>query len=308
MDKTSKLGLNLPEKGLRDWDVPINENFSLIDAADAQNVKLTGYQNIGGVKRFHAGHIEIQNTGTSFAEGITGQCYVNFWTGDNKQTGYINSYLNASTTSTKIAAVGYDAEGKQKAWGLNIFRNLDGSEGYATLDSSPATNDSSIKIATTANVDAKIAAQAVKLSGNQTIGDIKTFTSVVTRSHEFTGGSAKTLTDVDTNGKGSIAIIPYYTGNKIYHRTYAENTTSGKHAYLDVTVDDSGVAGLHFGGSSSTFNVNFANATQVTIPTPATSDNSTKAATTAFVNNKFQVVSALPSSPTAGVFYFIKES
>lgn len=40
-------------------------------------------------------------------------------------------------------------------------------------------------------------------------------------------------------------------------------------------------------------------------PTPATSDNSTKIATTAYVNNKFQVVSALPSSPDSNTFYFI---
>ena len=46
-------------------------------------------------------------------------------------------------------------------------------------------------------------------------------------------------------------------------------------------------------------------------PTPATADNSTKIATTAFVVIKlgatFQVVTALPASPTAGVFYFVKE-
>ena len=150
-------------------------------------------------------------------------------------------------------------------------------------------------------------ANVVKTSGDQTINNIKTFKGAITRSHEFTSGSAKTLTDVDTNGKGSIAIIPYYTGNKIYHRTYVENTTSGKHAYLDVTVDDSGIAGLHFGGSSSTFNVSFASATQVTVPTPTIDDSSTKAATTSWFNSKMQVVTALPSSPTAGVFYFIKE-
>lgn len=43
------------------------------------------------------------------------------------------------------------------------------------------------------------------------------------------------------------------------------------------------------------------------VDTANITDNSSKIATTAFVNNKFQVVSALPSSPTAGVFYFVKE-
>ncbi len=40
-------------------------------------------------------------------------------------------------------------------------------------------------------------------------------------------------------------------------------------------------------------------------PTPAVNDNSTKIATTAYVQNKLKVVSALPSSPTSGVFYFV---
>ena len=39
--------------------------------------------------------------------------------------------------------------------------------------------------------------------------------------------------------------------------------------------------------------------------TPSTSENSRKIPTTAWVNNKFQVVSALPASPDSNVFYFI---
>ena len=42
-------------------------------------------------------------------------------------------------------------------------------------------------------------------------------------------------------------------------------------------------------------------------PTPPTSDNSTQIATTQFVNNKIKVVSTLPASPDANVFYFIPE-
>lgn len=43
------------------------------------------------------------------------------------------------------------------------------------------------------------------------------------------------------------------------------------------------------------------------VPTPANSSNDTTAATTAFISNKFQVVSALPASPDSNVFYFIPE-
>ena len=43
------------------------------------------------------------------------------------------------------------------------------------------------------------------------------------------------------------------------------------------------------------------------IPTPAVSSNTTVPATTAYVNNKFMLVSALPASPDADTYYFIPE-
>lgn len=42
-------------------------------------------------------------------------------------------------------------------------------------------------------------------------------------------------------------------------------------------------------------------------PTPTVSNNSNQIATTAYVNNKFQVVSALPASPDPNTYYFIPE-
>lgn len=41
--------------------------------------------------------------------------------------------------------------------------------------------------------------------------------------------------------------------------------------------------------------------------TPVVSDNSNKTTTTAYINAKFQVVSALPANPDANVYYFIPE-
>ena len=43
------------------------------------------------------------------------------------------------------------------------------------------------------------------------------------------------------------------------------------------------------------------------IPTPAVSSNTTIPATTAYVNNKFILVSTLPASPDANTYYFIPE-
>ena len=43
------------------------------------------------------------------------------------------------------------------------------------------------------------------------------------------------------------------------------------------------------------------------LPTPAVGDSSAKGATTAYVNNKFKKVSALPANPDANTYYFIPE-
>lgn len=43
------------------------------------------------------------------------------------------------------------------------------------------------------------------------------------------------------------------------------------------------------------------------IPTPAVNSNTTVPATTAYINNKFMLVSTLPASPNADTFYFIPE-
>ena len=43
------------------------------------------------------------------------------------------------------------------------------------------------------------------------------------------------------------------------------------------------------------------------VVTPAVSDNSTKPATTSYIETKFQVVSALPANPDGNVYYFIPE-
>ena len=47
--------------------------------------------------------------------------------------------------------------------------------------------------------------------------------------------------------------------------------------------------------------------TSPVLPTPSVSDNSTKGATTAYINTKFKKVNSLPSSPDANTFYFIPE-
>ena len=287
MTKTPNLNLNVPDYQDERWDVPVNENWDLIDTAvaakanDSDVVKLTGNQTIGGAK--------------TFKDKTTLRC-IEFMNEESiGHGGYIDFHYNNNSEDFTSRII------EDKSGNIRL-------QSTTATAPTPATSDSSTKIATTANVDAKITAQAVKLTGDQTVAGIKTFTESIKRVHVFGGASVNTIQDVDSNHKGSIAITPYYTGNKVYHRMSATNNTSGKHAYLDITVDDSGNAGLQYSGNASTFNVNFANATQVNAPTPSTTDNSTKIATTAFFRNNMQVVDALPANPVEGVFYYVPDN
>lgn len=139
-------------------------------------------------------------------------------------------------------------------------------------------------------------ADVVKTSGNQTITGLKTFvgknavllyndgqnTNLTLKDSITTyGNSAVDITQATSNGRNQL-FIHFQEGNKWITEWSQDPATK------DVKFSVSNCAEAH-------------------APTPAIADNTTKIATTAWVNNKHQVVSALPSSPTAGVFYFIKE-
>lgn len=148
----------------------------------------------------------------------------------------------------------------------------------------------------------------VKTSGDQTIDGVKTFTSSVymqsgndmaymvknidadntQQTQEVaTAGSYRT---VDKNGKiiGDVRFRRDTNGtstSSMVARNYTSNA-NGVSAVISCLVDKSG-------------NISTA------APTPAVSSNNTQIATTNYVNKKIQLVSALPSSPDANVFYFI---
>lgn len=82
------------------------------------------------------------------------------------------------------------------------------------------------------------------------------------------------------------------------------NALSDTTKWVSILSDDSNV--VHKTGNETisgtkTFTDN------VYVPTPPTTDNSNKIATTAFFRNNMQVVSTLPNSPIEGAFYFVKE-
>ena len=149
--------------------------------------------------------------------------------------------------------------------------------------------------------------EAVRKTGNEDISGVKTFYDTIIRNTAFASGSSYTIRAVDINGKGSIGIIPYYTGNTIYNRIITKNTTSGKDFYFDVIVKDDGTARIFSDGSATNKSAIFTNLNNFLVPTPERGDNSQKAVNTAYLNSKFQVVNELPSSPDESVFYYIAE-
>lgn len=123
-------------------------------------------------------------------------------------------------------------------------------------------------------------------TGKETISGEKTFKGAIIRSQTFSGASQYTIRAVDVNNKGSISIVPYYTGNIIYNRMLAENTTSGKNAFFDVIVRDDGTATIIFSGSATSKTAVFQGLSAFLVPTPSEGDNSQKAVNTAWVNTE----------------------
>ena len=133
----------------------------------------------------------------------------------------------------------------------------------------------------------------VTLSGDQTIGGVKTFTAntivkgsganngTFTIKNDVTtyGTSAVDLVVATSNGKNQF-LVHFQEGNKWC--TYFEQNPSTK----DVALSMGGCAAVY-------------------APTPAVASNNTQVATTAWFNQKIQVVSALPANPDPNVFYFI---
>lgn len=303
-----------------------DEAVKALQTADAQNVKLTGNQTIGGVKTF-TGNVVAQKSGSSSCYFLKNTAldyltnpsasqsqYIVWHDKNGKDMSHVSQTISTNGAATLgLTASTYKTDGTRVQGSMGIIADRNGNV-YTTAPT-PATNDSSTKIATTANVDAKITAQAVKLTGNQTIAGSKTFSSSLTTK---TGGSAMLKGVLPNNTVGTnpssdtnVYVAGVDSGSKDQSYINFVVKTSGEGqvtiAARSNSSSDRGSSGIQIARKLDGTSWTSIGTTTASAPTPATTDNSTKIATTAFVNNKFQVVSALPSSPTAGVFYFIKE-
>ena len=301
-------------------------------ANDSDVVKLTGNQTASGQKTFintiksnSILALESKTNQTTFEKPTQAPTEIktigriNFAASDSDfSMGYIRTYRDKSNTVATEISARQSIDGVQKTCILGVKVDKDGNT--FTSVPTPATSDSSSKIATTENVDAKITAQAVKLTGNQTIGGAKTFTSDLT----LQGASVQPIFKATGYTKGTAPTTDTYmchrsykdnNNNNVFHEFYYIPKNTNRPSYILRFQDVSSAS-----ASSSKYkdiiianydgtNANYAiNATTATAPTPSTTDNSTKIATTAFFRNNMQVVDALPANPVEGVFYYIPDN
>lgn len=150
----------------------------------------------------------------------------------------------------------------------------------------------------------------VHLAGAETISGVKTFTSTnkfqnaqalqntsVTKGTAPSSAQYTSITFCDQNGTG-------FSANQLGNIQHVAGTDGSSGVQMSAIKSASGSTssakiGVYYPSSGSAYTY---------APTPSVSSNDTNIATTAYVNNKFQVVASLPVSPDANTFYFIEES
>lgn len=200
--------------------------------------------------------------------------------------------------------------GSQVAAHLRIGIDENGNP-YATAPT-PAVSDNSNKLATTAWVNNQ---KYVTLNTNQTITGTKTFTNAVIKqlsTNNSSGQYQDTYKVVDTNL--DTTTNPEYI-KQYYHAVKDKNNNYLAFIASTYNTDGSSDISLNARTRNTDNSGNVQGMIKVSVkrdgtiiaeaPIPATSDNSNKIATTAYCNKKHQVVSALPASPDANVFYYI---
>ena len=145
----------------------------------------------------------------------------------------------------------------------------------------------------TVNVDTS---DCVKLTGNQTVAGDKTFSGI------------STFTDYGVFWKTPFNIIVKST-------SIEDGVNPSSSQYMGIEFRDKNDARVGWIGllkkadGTQMFELQKQGSTSgFYTPTPPTGDNSNQIATTAYINTKFQVVSALPASPDPDTYYFIPES
>ena len=227
---------------------------------------------------------------------------------------YINSEIKPQLDEATASASGSATSASSSAIAAQNSANQASSS--ATSASSSATSAANSATAAAKSAASINTSNLVDLTSNQTIAGTKTFTShiyqqaesprmivrdmTLTRGQAGDGGDAKfQVTDKNNLTLGEL-------------RVYLESDGGTSTCIGTASVDSSGnqihKTGLrHTVHTNGTSEVSLTSTDVVYTPTPTIGSGGKQTINAEWFNSKHQVVTSLPSSPTAGVFYFIED-
>jgi len=314
----------LNEKTNTGYVIKDTEARNNITTLDSNAVHKTGNETISGTKTFTdsiASHSGVDETSSSAQEKDFIKLYDN-----QTNTGFIRQYWSTTQNQLRIRNLARHGEAAG-AWG-DIQQIIDANGNYrVNIDCAGTLTNMALTSATGSSTATDVptkgwvnnpatSTNVVHRTGNETIGGQKTFTAQVTKTNSSTGADTIFVnkntaitkgTAPSTNVESRWRLTDSSSGDSnsalIAGVDFQYDTSNRTSAFLQV--------GKPEAGSTSTARMGiFYPATgnpYTEAPTPATSDNSTKIATTAFVNSHIQQVSALPASPLSNVLYVIPE-
>lgn len=295
-------------------------NQAIVNKANTVDVvTLADAQNITGAKCFinnasavasdaHAGmSLTLKNTESSIGEKNDKYYYQGIRVVDknNEEVGsyYVAPDGQGGTATYLMASTKVNGEYKDTSLTLGIDKNGNPYNAIVT----PAKGDNSARIATTKFVKDNLE-DYVTLANNDIIDGIKTFNNVINLSKLGTRTkTTSTKGTAPTSGQTWMYNVAYDNGglaqaNKFAQSYTAYSTNSQLYNAIEVFKPESGsTESISFRVGYDVNGIPFASC-----PTPSSLEaNDTKIATTAWVSNKFKVVSTLPTTQQNGVFYFV---
>ena len=202
-----------------------------------------------------------------------------------------NSNIEAGVTPTSYQFCGYDWRGKdgnRLAWLGVVY----GNQGTKRIEFQK--HDASLTELNLTAWATKVATPATSANGYEAVNASWANTKLNAKQNTITGAATTIASNnltagraLISDGSGKVAA----SGVSSAELGYLDGVTSAIQTQLNTKAN---LASPAFSGTP-------------TVPTPAVSTNNTQAINTQWFNQKIQVVSALPSSPNANVYYFIPE-
>lgn len=246
----------------------------------------------GGFENY--GHLMIPNNSIQYNVIPTSDCsnYIIHRSKEGNDLSYIQlAQLRDGKAKAQFSASTYASNGTR--YTASIYVTVDRSGNAITYAPTPTdgTSTTSNQIATVGWINST-GNNIVHLNEMETITGTKTFSTYGT----LRANTPILLKQNNANEGGQID----------FQR--ADNSVLASDPYIDLFTNTIRVVGVDSSNNTNIpLQVDIQNNT-VTVTTPVSAaNNSTKVATTAWVNSKMQVVSALPANPDPNVFYFIPE-